>query len=389
MRDEGNPDSSALPRGDILGQMSRGTVSAGTWGRHLALALGIVAYLVAVAPVAVAARTCEGLQATVSGSRHADVLRGTSGDDVIVGLGGDDEITGRGGNDLICGGDGKDTIVGGPGGDTLSGGDGKDSLDGGDGEDIVSYAGSPAGVKVDLFAGTAGGWGKDTIVRVERATGSSGDDTLAGGGQPSVLRGGDGNDTLTGGRDDDILDGGDGDDAIDGGGGRGDIATFALAPNAVTVNLATASAAGWGADTLARIQIVVGSAFDDVLVGDAERTTFLPGPGNDVIDGGGGGDTVDFSGSPAGVQVDLAAGTATGEGSDTLTGIVSVTGSSAGDQILGDSSRNTLTGGAGDDAISGREGNDDLDGGEGTDVLDGGQGNDGCANGETLTDCET
>jgi Ca2+-binding RTX toxin-like protein len=353
------------------------------------LAFGVATYLVAVAPAAVAAKTCDGQQATVSGSRKADVLRGTPGDDVIVGLGGDDEINGRGGNDLICGGDGKDTIVGGPGDDSLSGGDGKDSLDGGDGEDTISFADAPAGVKVDLFAETASGWGKDALVRIEHALGSAHDDTLTGGRQPSTLRGGGGNDTLTGGRDDDLLDGGEGDDAMDGGGGRGDAATFASAPNGVTVDLAAGTATGWGADTLARIQVVVGSAFDDVLAGDAERTIFVPGPGNDAVDGAGGGDTVDFASSAAGVAVDLAAGTATGEGSDTLTGIVSVVGSSANDQIFGDTARNTLTGGAGDDAISGREGNDELDGGEGTDVLDGGQGNDSCANGETLTDCET
>ena len=61
---------------------------------------------------AVAAETCFGQPATISG---AGLIIGTSGNDVIVGSSGSDLIDGRGGNDLICGRGGADTLLGGPG----------------------------------------------------------------------------------------------------------------------------------------------------------------------------------------------------------------------------------------------------------------------------------
>ena len=55
--------------------------------------------------------------------------------------------------------------------------------------------------------------------------------------------------------------------------------------------------------------------------------------GNNVLDSGGaGGATVSFSGAASGVTVDLGAGTATGDGTDTLVGgFATVDGSSFGD----------------------------------------------------------
>jgi Ca2+-binding RTX toxin-like protein len=88
------------------------------------------------------------------------------------------------------------------------------------------------------------------------------------------------------------------------------------------------------------------------------------------------------------VIVDLTAGTATGEGTDTLTGIGQVFGSKHDDTISGDANPNTLLGGPGNDTISGAAGDDTLNGMDGTDTLDGGDGTDTCANGETNTNCE-
>jgi Ca2+-binding RTX toxin-like protein len=176
---------------------------------------------------------------------------------------------------------------------------------------------------------------------------------------------------------------------MEGGPGANNVVTFAAAPAGIEVNLETGEATGWGTDTLAGIQIVVGSPFDDTITGSRQRNTFRPGGGNDTVEGGGGPDTVDFTGATAGVVVDLVAGTATGDGSDTLSAISSVMGSANGDTIAGDDRRNTLSGGAGDDTIAGNEGDDTLDGGDGIDNLDGGTGSDSCANGETLTACES
>ncbi len=113
--------------------------------------------------------------------------------DVIVGRAGDDDINGRGGNDLICGGGDADELRGGLGddslrgggdrlgsdvtgtflvGDVLLGGPGDDKLVGGFDDrsaqtrrrpDTVSWVDSPRGVVVDLVAGTATGFGADTI----------------------------------------------------------------------------------------------------------------------------------------------------------------------------------------------------------------------------------
>jgi Ca2+-binding RTX toxin-like protein len=60
------------------------------------------------------------------------------------------------------------------------------------------------------------------------------------------------------------------------------------------------------------------------------------------------------------VTVSLAAGTATGQGSDTLATIEHVTGSAYADTLTGDSNANTLTGGAGNDQIGGGAGADTL-----------------------------
>ena len=59
----------------------------------------------------------------------------------------------------------------------------------------------------------------------------------------------------------------------------------------------------------------------------------------------------------------LAAGTATGQGSDTLTGIERVLGSANADDITGDGNANSLDGGAGNDTLLGGAGDDTLEGG--------------------------
>ena len=61
---------------------------------------------------------------------------------------------------------------------------------------------------------------------------------------------------------------------------------------------------------------------------------------------------------------DLVAGTASGEGSDTLLNIENITGGSADDQITGNTDSKTL-GGQGKDQLVGGGGNDNLDGGNG------------------------
>lgn len=179
-----------------------------------------------------------------------------------------------------------------------------------------------------------------------------------------------------------------GNDALNSGGGF-DWVLYPDAPGPLTLDLTAGSATGEGTDTLSGIEGVLGSRFDDVLTSNDANNAFQAEDGDDTIDGRGGADFASFFASPAPVTVDLAAGTATGEGTDTLTGIENVNGSADfGDMLTGDAQDNVLLGSGGDDSVSGGDGNDELDGGGGIDALDGGIGTDMCLNGETIANCE-
>ena len=64
-------------------------------------------------PVNPPAATCNGKEATITGTDANDNLKGTEQADVIQALGGDDKVNGADGNDVVCGGDGKDKLKGG------------------------------------------------------------------------------------------------------------------------------------------------------------------------------------------------------------------------------------------------------------------------------------
>jgi Ca2+-binding RTX toxin-like protein len=94
------------------------------------------------------------------------------------------------------------------------------------------------------------------------------------------------------------------------------------------------------------------------------------GPGDDVLDPGtdarhdGSVDTISYLHAAEAVTVDLGAGTATGEGTDTVLGPVGTLVGSAYDDVLTGSDRSeTIVGGAGRDRLVGLGGNDRLAGG--------------------------
>ncbi|MPZ24234.1 MAG: hypothetical protein GEU28_11990 [Dehalococcoidia bacterium] len=134
------------------------------------------------------------------GTNGKDVIQGTLGNDFIRGRGGDDVICGLGGNDLIAGNEDSDTVNGGPG------------------RDRALYGGTPP-VNVNLAAGTAIGQGNDTLIAIEDASGSSGDDGLRTSNAANRLWGFGGVDTLVGLAGNDILTGGPGPDHLNGGPG--------------------------------------------------------------------------------------------------------------------------------------------------------------------------
>lgn len=243
--------------------------------------------------------------------------------------------------------------------------------------------------RADVIAGLGGGDVIRGLGGADRICGGNGSDKLIGGDRRDLLVGEAGNDTLGGGGGNDVLFGGAGSDKFSGGTGF-DLASYFFAPSGVQADLTAGTATGGeGTDTLTGVEDLEGSRYDDSFVGNSGENFFYPGEGNDTVNGGGGTtDLVNFFFSANAVVVDLTAGTATGEGTDTLTGIGQVFGSRHDDVITGDLNPNELFGGPGTDTISGAAGDDKLDGGEGTDTLDGGDGVDTCANGETVTTCE-
>jgi len=321
------------------------------------------------------------LLADIVGTGAGEALTGTDAPEDIRGLEGNDRIEGRGGDDTLVGGDGDDSLLGEAGNDLLRGGAGRDwayaeagddTIDGGDGFDRIDYRGSAAAVTVDLAAGTAtdGLGGTDTLISVERVIGSDFDDTIQGDG---------GNNSFTGSG---------GDDRIDGRGGR-DFVWYGDATAAVVVDLAAGSATGGeGSDTLIGIEEVAGSSFSDTLRGSTDDDLFVPdweasdmvnaAGGADLVDGRGGFDIVAYWTALAGVQVDLAAGTATdGLGNtDTLISIEGAEGSEFGDTIQGDAGANRIDGMGGDDTLAGGDGNDAVWGGDGRDRVFLGAGDD-------------
>jgi len=231
-----------------------------------------------------------------------------AGDNLLFGGDGSQRLTAADTSSWIYAAGGNDTLTGGNGDDTLQGGAGNDLLSGALGHDSLS-----------------GEEGADTL------SGEAGDDTLRGGEGNDSLRGGEGNDELFGNQGDDVLDGGSGDDYLDG---------------------------QFGADTL------FGGDGSDRFRLDNENAV-----ANQVVDGGTGRDTVDYGHIQSAVTIDLAAGTATGDGigSDTLTSIERVVTTQFNDTVYGsdrDDEWEIFVMGTGDDWADGRGGNDFIANGQ-------------------------
>jgi Ca2+-binding RTX toxin-like protein len=276
-----------------------------------------------------------------------------------------ENLTGGSGADVL-GGDGNSNVVsGGAGNDTFLGDAGDDLIDGDLGTDGVDYSSFTEDVAVVLgpVSGTSPGsastatTGTDVLVAISNVTGGSGNDSITGEAGANVLNGNEGNDTLAGLRGNDTLDGGPGSDSLD----------YSAADSGITLNLANLAAqntGGAGTDTLLADENVIGSSHGDVLTGTV---------GDNVLDGGAGIDTADYSTSAASVTVDLSAPGAqnTGNaGTDTLTAMENVTGGAGRDSLTGDGGSNVVTGGAGNDVLHASAGGDLLDGGTGLDTAD-------------------
>jgi Ca2+-binding RTX toxin-like protein len=218
-------------------------------------------------------------------------------------------------------------------------------------------------------------------------------DVLNGTGAVDYIRAFDGDDTLNGNGGDDYLDGGDGADVLNGGAGI-DWAWYANAPasgpspwggSLGVVAMLSSVGGGQGdskGDTYSSIENIMGSAFDDVLVGDANVNELSGGAGNDVLMGGGGADKlVGGDGNDTAMYIDLSPAFGvgltvdldnlaanTGEAAlDTFDSIESVAGTHGNDILRGTTDVNWLKGGGGNDELEGRGGADFLFGDDGID----------------------
>lgn len=195
---------------------------------------------------------------------EADVVLGTPDDGVIQTGAGEDVVCASAGDDVVHGEDGDDEIRGGAGADYVGGGDGADTTYGGPGADRFWLRG-------DYLADAP-----------EAAYGGAGDDFFTASADDELFAGGTGNDTVTFHipcRD------------------CGDIYPYPHVGIRVDLRLSgPQNTWGSGIHALSGIENLIGTGFDDVLLGDGERNRLEGFYGDDVINGRRGAD--DLRGGP-------------------------------------------------------------------------------------------
>lgn len=345
---------------------------------------------------------------------------GDNGNNKIVGSFLRDRLNGLGGDDHL---------IGGGGGDTLDGGPGSDWVDYAEGGNVIGTFFGLTAVDVDLTRTTQRGGDAegDEYISIENVAGSAKGDAIRGNAQANILYGNGGSDLLEGREGNDILIGdnvidsnlpqnildqipgivqwvldpndsadvllggagadqlfgGIGDDLLEGGsegdnlfGDSGnDTASYSGSSAGVSVSLVTGLGSGGDAtdDVLVSIENLIGSAFNDTLIGTNIANEIHAGGGDDfvdggagadVLDGGSGVDTITYRGSNAGVAILLNDAPSVSTGGfaqgDTISNFENALGSQFADVITGDSGANVIDGGLGNDLLSGGGGNDTL-----------------------------
>jgi Ca2+-binding RTX toxin-like protein len=288
------------------------------------------------------------------------------------------------GNDIVFGRGGTNAYIDGPGSDLYIGGTASFNTD--VIYDVVDYSGSEHAIRV-FMAGKVGSFAShvtfkgssdvDTLINIDQVYGTTGNDVFTVD-HSYVNKQGDGRIWIGPGP-------GPGHDIIHGNGQT--VLDVSQATDGVYVNFGLGvahSLHGAPQDNAANIDVsfdgvraIHGSAFDDVLIGSngPRSEEFMPGRGNDYVDGGGGlHDQYNSFAPPFGEVIDIsrpigfahAADPAFDHfGRDTLVNIEDIAATEFDDDI---------TGSAGDNILIGRNGNDVIRGGAGNDTLIGDQG---------------
>jgi Ca2+-binding RTX toxin-like protein len=223
-----------------------------------------------------------------------DTLAGGGGDDLIFGFAGNDSISGLDGDDILLGDEGDDVLTGGAGSDLIDGGTGIDQMAGGPGNDIFTVD----NVKDKVIEGLAEG--TDTVetlvsytlpANVENlvvinpvaiaGTGNALANVITGNDGADTLKGLAGNDTISGGNGNDTIEGGPGTDKLNGGPGL-DTLSFAGSTAAVVADLKLKVIGG---DSVALFENLLGSRFNDRLLGTDAANVLNGGVGNDTLEG--------------------------------------------------------------------------------------------------------
>jgi Ca2+-binding RTX toxin-like protein len=347
----------------------------------------------------------------------------------LYGDDGNDTLTAGGGNDVITGGAGTDSQVGGAGNDTyLFDTDvalGIDTVNDSAGIDTLDFSATTGqAIALNLGLITAQVVNPNLTLTltsasaIENVTGGSLADTLTGNTLANTFIGGSGNDTLTGGAGNDVyqfdVDDNLGADTLNETGGGLDTLDFSPTTGiGVTVDLSLATVQTVAAGRLTLVlgsattfENATGGAGNDSLTGNTLANALTGGAGNDTLAGGtgndsyrfdadtnlgtdtlvetatGGTDLLDFTGTSAGVMLDLSLATVQVVNANLSLRLQNggvfdnATGGDGADTLLGNALVNALTGGAGNDSLNGAAANDTLTGGLGDDTLAGGLGND-------------
>ena len=322
----------------------------------------------------------------VIGTTVADIIQGDVNANVLTGDDGDDTLAGRGGDDTLDGGDNDDTLLPGSGNDTVIGGGGTDTADYAFSVSALAATNSfVLGVTVVAGADV----GSDDLTGVENVIGGSGNDAYS---NWAEAHGGGGDDTFIGDNAINAYYGDSGSDTVRYFNAQG---TSDLFVDLEDASLNRNAAEG---DTLESIENVtyqgtnrcdlLGDENDNRLEVSGSVSTASGRGGDDtlvaagfadILDGGEGFDTADYSAAATGIVMTQVGTVLQGDGGavgDGMVNIEAVKGSAFADVMTVVDTGFTLFGLGGADTLTGGTGADTLDGGADADTLAAGAGDD-------------